>query len=106
MTVNILGTDYDYEVTTDKVDTRLCGLDGYCDGFQKRIAIEGEHNENDPNSIGDFRALRQKVKRHELVHAFFIESGLKDYSENETLVDWIAWQFPKMLARFKEVDAL
>ena len=48
----------------------------------------------------------KKVKRHEIIHAYFHESGLKTYAENEELVDWMAWQFPKLLATFKEIDAL
>jgi hypothetical protein len=38
--------------------------------------------------------------RHEIVHAFFYESGLcneVDFTQNEALVDWIALQFPKMM---------
>lgn len=84
----------------------MCESDGYCDAYEKRIAIESEHNENAPGSIKDFESLRRKVKRHEVIHAFFFESGLADYAKNEQLVDWIAWQFPKMLETFKQIDAI
>lgn len=104
--LNILGTEYDYEITTDKIDTRLCENDGYCDSYERRIAVEGEHNENAPGSIKNFDELRRKVKRHEIVHAYFHESGLQDYAKNELIVDWIAHQFPKMLKTFKQIDAL
>lgn len=106
MKINILGTEYDFILTTDTDDTRLCDLDGYCDAYEKRIAIETKHNENAPGSIKDFDALRRKVKRHEIIHAFLHESGLKDYAQNELLVDWIAWQFPKMLKTFQDVDCI
>lgn len=105
MKLSILGTEYDFDITSDKEDTRLCDCDGYCDAYEKRIAIENEHNEKAPGSIKDFQSLRRKVKRHEIVHAFFHESGLADYARNEQLVDWIAWQFPKLLEAFKAVDA-
>lgn len=106
MKICILGTEYDYRETTEKEDVALCGNDGYCDPTAKIIAIETEHNQNDPNSVGDFGAVYRKVKRHEVIHAFFYESGLRDYAENEQLVDWIATQAPKMIETFKKLDAL
>lgn len=106
MKVNILGTEYDYEITTEKKDGSLYGKGGYCDHYTKKIVIEDEYSTNNPDSIKDFDAFKQKVKRHETIHAYFAESGLNNYFEDEVLIDWIAWQFPKLLATFKEVDAL
>lgn len=31
-----------------------------------------------------------------MIHAFFDESGLESYSDNEELVDWLAVQIPKI----------
>lgn len=106
MKLNILGTEYDFDVTSNTKDTRLFENDGYCDAYEKRIAIEGEHNESAPGSIKDFESLRKKVKRHEIIHAYFYESGLENYADNELFVDWIAWQSPKLFETFKSVDAL
>lgn len=50
--------------------------------------------------------------RHEIIHAFLFESGLSEnfthpeYGHDETYVDWIASQFPKMCEVFKEVGCL
>ena len=51
--------------------------------------------------------------RHEIIHAFLNESGLKDNFEHvnrmgheETMVDWIAVQFPKIAAVYKELGIL
>lgn len=44
-----------------------------------------------------------EVMRHEVIHAFFNESDLSDYSNNEELVDWLAMQFPKMFKVFQEL---
>lgn len=104
--ISILGTKYDYEITTEKDDTALVGLGGYCDAYTKRIAIESDYNDKNQHSIKDMGAFKDKVKRHEVIHAYFHESGLADYSENEQLVDWIAWQFPKMLETFKQINAI
>ena len=48
----------------------------------------------------------KEVLRHEIIHAFFDEAGLNDYSNNEQLVEWIAFQFPKMFRTFVEADCL
>ena len=55
----------------------------------------------------------KKQLRHEIVHAFLSESGLQSnlehnqrFGHEETMVDWIAIQFPKMLEVFKELDIL
>lgn len=105
MKINILGTEYSYCETTDKEDNGLIGNDGYCDGYAKIISIETGHNWNEPNSIQDREAMYKKIKRHEIVHAFFNESGLMEMSQNELLVDWIAAQFPKMYEAFEMVGA-
>ena len=106
MNINILGTDYVYDLTSDTKDSRLCGNDGYCDAYEKRISIENQQNENDPASINNFNSLKRKVKRHEIIHAYLYESGLREYANNEQLVDWIAWQFPKLLETFKEIGGI
>lgn len=72
----------------------------------KELVVESDFACNNPDSIKDIEAYKRKVKRHEVIHAYFYESGLTDYAGNEQLVDWIAWQFPKMLETFKQIDAL
>lgn len=104
--ITILGADYTYNETTDREDSRLCDKDGYCDVFGKSIAIETDHNDKHPDSVSNMDAFTKHVRRHEILHAYFGESGLSDYRNDETLVDWIAWQLPKIIETCKEVDAL
>lgn len=106
MKINILGTEYDFAETTRKEDVRLSECDGYCDFYEKTIRVETDYNENDPNAIKDFDALKSRVKRHEVIHAFLFESGLTKLAEDEQLVDWISVQFPKMLKTFQETGGL
>ena len=106
MKINILGTEYDYNITTDKEDVTLCNKAGYCDSYAKIIAVESDFNERNPDCIKDFNSLKKKVIRHGFIHAFLAESGLDDYASNEQLVDWIAFQFPKLLKAFQEVEAI
>ena len=118
MTVSILGTEY--TITRKKYEDdpvfKDRSIDGYCDGNTKEIALcelatyPGWENEGE-NSI---KAAEKQTLRHEIVHAFLDESGLNDsafsYSEawpkNEEMVDWIAWQGPKIYAAWQSVDAL
>lgn len=51
--------------------------------------------------------------RHEIIHAFLYESGLaenfehaNEFGQDETMVDWIAMQFPKILEVYKEAGCL
>lgn len=106
MKIDILGTEYDYEVTTEKKDEGLYQKGGYCDQYAKNIVIEDEYSVNNPDSTKNIDTFKQKVKRHEIIHAYLAESGLHSYFEDEVLVDWIAWQFPKLLKTFRQIDAL
>ena len=106
MKINILGAEYDFAESSAKEDVRLQENDGYHDGYAKIIRVESDYNENNSQSIQNFDEFRKMIKRHELVHAFFFASGLREYSDNELLVDWIAMQFPQMFSVFKEVGAV
>lgn len=102
--VNILGTEYSIEIddTLEKTE-----LDGLCKEYDKRISIRNAGSMlNDDDSTGVKKIRFDEVLRHEIIHAFFYESGLGDYSGNEQLVDWIAKQFPKLEKAFKEADCL
>jgi len=47
----------------------------------------------------------QSILRHEIVHGFFYESGFRQQGE-EILVDWIAYQAPKILSVFNSVKTV
>lgn len=104
-TVCILGTQYKI-VEEEFLDD---DIDGYCDYTSKEIHIRNDN----VNKVGDFKELMKKQTRHEIIHAFMSESGLQSnwehvqqFGHDETTVDWIAIQFPKLLKTFEEVDCL
>lgn len=110
MKVNILGTEYTIEERTAEEDTALRDMDGYCDKTTKMIVVSKPTADSD---LGDYKWYRNKVMRHEIVHAFLFESGLhenfehaKQFGHEETMVDWIAVQFPKMLKAFEKAGCL
>lgn len=118
MTVNILGTEY--TVTIKKYDEEEAferrSIDGYCDGLTKQIVVcdmstyKGWEHECEAT----IKAAENQTLRHEIVHAFFDESGLADssfavdgaWARNEEMVDWFAMQGPKIYKAWQEANAL
>ena len=107
--VSILGTTYTIQELSVSEDISLKDCDGYCDRTDKRIVVAKKEADCD---LGDFEQHRKKTMRHEVLHAFFNESGLAENFENkrygipETLVDWFAIQSPKIYKTFTELDIL
>jgi hypothetical protein len=84
-------------------------IDGYCDYTSRKIVIRKDNY----NEVGNFKALQKKQLRHEIIHAFLAESGLQSNFEHhtqwgheETMIDWIAIQFPKINSVFKRLNIL
>ena len=118
MTVNILGTPY--EIIVKKYDEEKefeqRSIAGFCDGYAKEIVICDMHTykgwENEAEKT--VAAAQKQTIRHEIVHAFFDESGLMDsssmvdcpWSKNEEMVDWIANQGMKIYKAWQDANAL
>lgn len=108
-TVNILGTEYTIEELSSEQDESLKQCDGYCDKTTRKIVICKKEKNCD---LGDFTVHKNKVLRHEIIHAFHFESGIaenlenKQYGFSETIVDWFAIQSPKIFKVFTELDLL
>ena len=118
MIIHVLGSEY--EVFKRKYDEdpyfEKASVDGFCDSVERKIVYcdmttyrgwEGEPPER--------AAIAEKsTLRHEIVHAFFNESGLKDnafmveqsWAKNEEMIDWVALQGPKLYEAWKSVDAV
>lgn len=114
MEINILGTDYEIVSGSREQYPRLKVADGYTDISIKRIVIlDCNTLENDDANIKDLASYEQKVTRHEIIHAFFYESGLwvnsndiEQWAMNEEMIDWLAIQFPKIYKAFKDADCI
>lgn len=101
MEVNILGTEYSF--VHDTKELTKSGNDGICQQYSKRIAVREVSDMLD--DTGDMKAKKlryNEVCRHEAIHAFFGEAGLEQYNEDETLVSFLAVNFPKMDELFKK----
>lgn len=109
-----------WRVTVKKYDEEEAfarrSICGFCDGYTKQIVIcdmstyKGWEKESKDTAV----AAQKQTLRHEIVHAFFDESGLigstlaydGGWSQNEELVDWIANQGPKIYAAWQKAGAL
>ena len=118
MKVNILGTEYTVLIkkyTEDEAFERR-SISGYCDGYIKQIVVcdMSTYKGWEYETKETIEACQKQCLRHEIVHAFFNESGLCDcaavydgaWVNNEEMIDWIANQSPKLIAAFKEAGCL
>ena len=107
--VNILGTEYEIRELTEKEFPALESNNavGLCERFSKEIILDIEHfGIPKPTNSEDFHLFKKQVLRHEIIHAFFHESGQTDYCEDEKLVEFLAIQIPKMFKVFEKLEIL
>ena len=107
MTLNILGQEYEIIKRTNAEDPKLSGCDGYCEPFSKKLVINDF--EPDKETVEKSELYKEKVLRHEILHAFLHESGLDSnsaWARKEAIVDWIAIQGLKLYKAWKEAGAV
>ena len=118
MTVNVLGTTYSVTVKKYNDDEAFSrrSIAGYCDSYEKKIVLcdmstyKGWENEPAETAV----IAQKETLRHEIVHAFFDESGLADsafaydgsWARNEEMVDWFAKQGCKIYKAWMECGAV
>lgn len=88
---------------------------GYCCSY-KPLIVMADLDDEEHFSFDDEKEKENYFKaslRHEIIHAFLNESGLKDNFEHahrmgheETMVDWIAQQFPKILKVYQQLGVI
>lgn len=116
--INVLGTIYTVErkAYTECEEFENFGWGAFCNEITKRIVI-GKIN-TFPNMQNESKEVCERMEkgslRHEIIHAFFNESGLSAssikcdcaWAKNEEMVDWIAIQSPKIFKLFNDLDLL
>lgn len=107
---DILGSRWRIVYRDEAEDETLKGKDGYCDRTVKTIVIAKDRGDS---GFANHKAYEKEAIRHEVIHAYLIESGLdgnwqhaEQYGHDETMVDWVAMQFPKLYATFKELEII
>lgn len=113
-TVNVLGTEYSIIFKNIEEDEQLKDASGYCSMNSRELVIAqnlsyftGKTDEWITNDI-------KYTIKHEIIHAFFNESGLAQcsfgysgpWSRNEEMVDWLSIQSSKLFKVFTELDLI
>ena len=111
MELDILGTKWWVASRNKQEDKQLENLAGYTDASARLIVLADINPEE--CTISNLHADLQSTLRHEIIHAFFYESGLwvnsgavENWAMNEEMVDWLAIQFPKMFDVMQAAKAL
>ena len=107
--ITVLGQNYKILLHTLDEDPKLHEWNGYHEPWSKKIVIDSElaeETKKNPIGVENVDAYIRQIYRHEIMHAFFCESGITyRYSKDEEdfLVDWIARMYPKMKKIFDEL---
>lgn len=107
MKINILGQDYEIIHQKESENPKLEKHNGLCEHYSKEIVICDF--EIDTMTYKNPEALKLKILRHEIIHAFLFESGLagnSEWAENEEMVDFFALQFHKIYKAMQEAEAI
>ena len=109
--VYILGTQYNIKLISEADDPMLKTLVGYTDQTVHKIVVKLIEKQSDTvQNVADYS---KNIMRHEIIHAFLFESGLGTcanevdcWSQNEEMVDWFAYQSPKIFKLFQQLNCL
>ena len=109
--VYILGTQYNIKLISEADDPMLKTLGGYTDHTAKKIVVKLIEKKSD--SVQNLSDYTKNIMRHEIIHAFLFESGLVAcangidcWSQNEEMIDWFAYQSPKIFKLFQQLNCL
>ena len=112
--VNILGSEWSMKFGNEKEYPNLTNADGYIDLSTREIVVDDmEASQGQIGAKADLESYQKQVVRHEIIHAFLLESGLdsnsnsaESWAVNEEMVDWFAIQSPKIFKVFNEYDLM
>lgn len=112
--VNILGSEWSVKFGNEEVYPNLTNVDGYTDLSIREIVVDDmKALQGQIGAKADLESYQKQVVRHEIIHAFLLESGLDSNSNsadswavNEEMVDWFAIQSPKIFKVFNEYNLM
>lgn len=109
LTISVLGSDWTIKEGNDSELPEVKHQLGCCDWTSRTIYINT--NEKYLNKMDSPWRVREATYRHEIIHAFLYEAGLGDsandadcWSTNEEMVDWFAYQWPKIQEIFEKLN--
>ena len=112
--VNILGSEWSVKFGNEEEYPNLAEMDGYTDLSTREIVVDDmKASQGQIGAKADLESYQKQVVRHEIIHAFLLESGLDSNSNsadswavNEEMVDWFAIQSPKIFKLFNKLELM
>ena len=106
MEINILGQKYELLVLNEKEFPKLKihKASGLAELYDKKLIINNDNCIENEFTYDNLKEYIHKVVRHEIIHAYFHESGLTNYGEDEQLVEWLSHQIPKIVKTINEAE--
>lgn len=112
--VNILGSEWSVKFRNEEAYPNLTNVDGYTDLSIREIVVDDmKASQGQIGVKADLESYQKQVVRHEIIHAFLLESRLDSNSNsadswavNEEMVDWFAIQSPKIFKVFSELELM
>lgn len=112
--VNILGSEWSVKFGNEEEYPNLAEMDGYTGLSTREIVVDDmKTSQGQIGAKADLESYQKQVVRHEIIHAFLLESGLDSNSNsadswavNEEMVDWFAIQSPKIFKVFDELKLM
>ena len=112
--INILGSEWNVKFGSEEEYPNLAEMDGYTDLSTREIVVDNmEASQGQIGAKADLGHYQKQVVRHEIIHAFLMESGLdsdsnstESWATNEEMVDWFAIQSPKIFKVFNELKLM
>lgn len=115
--IDILGTLYSIQIADPKVDVwfvKYPSWQGYCSDVTKSIILRDDFDKDSRYSTEEMDRAIKETLRHEIIHAYLNESGLKGsagtyqsaWTGNEEMIDWFAIMLPKIFKTYSELGVL
>lgn len=114
---SILGSKWEIKVIDDvsddaKTQAILDDAYGICDAYNRKILLNKKCI-LETDTTRDVESLLKTTLRHEIIHAFFYESGLwtssgsaDNWAVNEEMADWMAIQLPKIAKVYTDLSLM
>ena len=104
--IAVMGTDFDITYTTEEDDPTIKGKSGVCYSLLHKIKIDQWIYLDDADgSVSETEKASKllsllAILRHEVMHAFFFQSGLDtqcSFAVDEMLIDWLSLKMPEIV---------
>ena len=104
--ISVMGSEFEIIYTTEEEDPTIKGKSGVCYSLLQKIKIDQYIYLDDADgSVAEAEKASKllsllAILRHEIIHAFFFQSGLDtqcSFAVDEMLIDWLSLKMPEIV---------